>query len=170
MWDLATLECIHVLQCQGGGSVYSLAVTSQHIICGTYENKINVSLFSFYLAIYTWCVGREDVRVISSRRNKIVTGFGMVKDHSFSFKLSLETTIKHAIIIFISSPDCINRGRSFQNVDNKTMYINISRVLARKISLIMSISPKSYPKITGRSVLSYTQGKSIIFCRLETIF
>ena len=33
---------MHVLQCQGGGSVYSLAVTNQHIICGTYENKINV--------------------------------------------------------------------------------------------------------------------------------
>ena len=31
-----------MLQCQGGGSVYSLAVTNQHIICGTYENKINV--------------------------------------------------------------------------------------------------------------------------------
>ena len=42
VWNLATLECIHVLQCQGGGSVYSLAVTDQHIICGTYENKINV--------------------------------------------------------------------------------------------------------------------------------
>ena len=39
---LATLECIHVLQCQGGGSVYSLAVTNEHIICGTYENKIYV--------------------------------------------------------------------------------------------------------------------------------
>ena len=46
VWDLANLECIHVLQCQGGGSVYSLAVTNQHIICGTYENKINVSLSS----------------------------------------------------------------------------------------------------------------------------
>ena len=42
MWGLETLECMHVLQCQGGGSVYSLAVTNQHIICGTYENKINV--------------------------------------------------------------------------------------------------------------------------------
>ena len=26
-----------------GGSVYSLAVTNQYIICGTYENNINVS-------------------------------------------------------------------------------------------------------------------------------
>ena len=25
-----------------GGSVYSLAVTNQYIICGTYENNINV--------------------------------------------------------------------------------------------------------------------------------
>jgi len=44
VWDLSSLECIHVLQCQGGGSVYSLAVTGQHIICGTYENKINVGI------------------------------------------------------------------------------------------------------------------------------
>lgn len=44
IWTLETFECVRVLQCQGGGSVYSLAVTNQHIICGTYENKINVSL------------------------------------------------------------------------------------------------------------------------------
>ena len=31
-----------MLQCHGGGSVYSLAVTEEHIICGTYENKICV--------------------------------------------------------------------------------------------------------------------------------
>ena len=31
-----------MLQCHGGGSVYSLAVTKEHIICGTYENKICV--------------------------------------------------------------------------------------------------------------------------------
>ena len=42
VWNLDTLACAHVLQCHGGGSVYSLAVTNQHIICGTYENKINV--------------------------------------------------------------------------------------------------------------------------------
>jgi E3 ubiquitin-protein ligase TRAF7 len=42
IWDLETLECIQVLQCHGGGSVYSLAVTKEHIICGTYENKICV--------------------------------------------------------------------------------------------------------------------------------
>ncbi|XP_064406135.1 E3 ubiquitin-protein ligase TRAF7-like [Halichondria panicea] len=42
IWTLETFECVRVLQCQGGGSVYSLAVTNQHIICGTYENKINV--------------------------------------------------------------------------------------------------------------------------------
>lgn len=42
VWNLDTLDCIHVLQCQKGGSIYSLAVTNQHIICGTYENKIYV--------------------------------------------------------------------------------------------------------------------------------
>ncbi|CAI8007245.1 E3 ubiquitin-protein ligase TRAF7 [Geodia barretti] len=42
IWDLESLECTQVLQCHGGGSVYSLAVTEEHIICGTYENKICV--------------------------------------------------------------------------------------------------------------------------------
>eukprot|EP00731_Ephydatia_muelleri_P029360 Em0020g1004a len=42
VWNLDTLDCIHVLQCQKGGSIYSLAVTNQHIICGTYENQIYV--------------------------------------------------------------------------------------------------------------------------------
>ena len=46
IWDLESLECTQVLQCHGGGSVYSLAVTKEHIICGTYENKICVSTAS----------------------------------------------------------------------------------------------------------------------------
>ena len=33
-----------MLKCVGA-SVYSLAVTSKHIICGTYENMIHVSAF-----------------------------------------------------------------------------------------------------------------------------
>ena len=53
VWELETLECIHVLQCHGGGSVYSLAVTSQHIICGTYENKINVRELERYSEVCT---------------------------------------------------------------------------------------------------------------------
>ena len=41
IWTLEALECVQVLECPGG-SVYSLCVTNYHIICGTYENKINV--------------------------------------------------------------------------------------------------------------------------------
>uniref|UniRef100_UPI00358E0432 E3 ubiquitin-protein ligase TRAF7 isoform X1 n=1 Tax=Myxine glutinosa TaxID=7769 RepID=UPI00358E0432 len=41
IWDIRTLECVHVLQ-TSGGSVYSIAVTSHHIVCGTYENLIHV--------------------------------------------------------------------------------------------------------------------------------
>lgn len=41
IWDVSTLECIHVLQ-TSDGSVYSIAVTNHHIICGTYENCIHV--------------------------------------------------------------------------------------------------------------------------------
>ena len=41
---------VHVLQCEGG-SVYSLAVTDKHIICGTYEKLIHVCMFSSHLII-----------------------------------------------------------------------------------------------------------------------
>nr|CAB3267212.1 ZF(TRAF/RING)-5 zinc finger protein [Phallusia mammillata] len=41
IWDVLTLECKHVLQ-TSGGSVYSIAVTNHHIVCGTYENCIHV--------------------------------------------------------------------------------------------------------------------------------
>ena len=48
---METLECVHVLEASGG-SVYSLAVTKEHIICGTYENSILVRSFSipYYFA------------------------------------------------------------------------------------------------------------------------
>lgn len=42
VWSLDTLEVLHVLQ-SGGGSVYSLVLTDKYIICGTYENLIQVS-------------------------------------------------------------------------------------------------------------------------------
>ena len=41
VWSLETLEVAHVVKCSGG-SVYSLAITNKHIICGTYENMIHV--------------------------------------------------------------------------------------------------------------------------------
>lgn len=43
IWDIRSLECVHVLQ-TSGGSVYSIAVTNHHIVCGTYENLIHVRL------------------------------------------------------------------------------------------------------------------------------
>ena len=43
VWDLDTLECVRQLETPGG-SVYSIAITSHHILCGTYENCIHVSL------------------------------------------------------------------------------------------------------------------------------
>lgn len=41
IWDLDTLEVVHNLE-TSEGSVYSLAVTNHHILCGTYENVIHV--------------------------------------------------------------------------------------------------------------------------------
>ena len=40
---MESLEVVHVLKCVGA-SVYSLAVTNRHIICGTYENLIHVRI------------------------------------------------------------------------------------------------------------------------------
>ncbi|KAK1342373.1 LOW QUALITY PROTEIN: hypothetical protein QTO34_015138 [Cnephaeus nilssonii] len=37
IWDIQTLDCIHT----SGGSVYSIAVTNLHIVCGAYENLIH---------------------------------------------------------------------------------------------------------------------------------
>jgi len=47
VWDLETLDCVQQLETPGG-SVYSIAITSHHILCGTYENCIHVS-HSVYL-------------------------------------------------------------------------------------------------------------------------
>lgn len=54
IWSLDKLEVVHVLQCEGG-SVYSLAVTDKHIICGTYEKLIHVRTLcsvGWYLLTY----------------------------------------------------------------------------------------------------------------------
>lgn len=47
IWDIRSLECVHVLQ-TSGGSVYSIAVTNHHIVCGTYENLIHVREMHIY--------------------------------------------------------------------------------------------------------------------------
>ena len=41
MWNLESLEVAHVLKSKGA-SVYCLAITDKDIICGTYENTIQV--------------------------------------------------------------------------------------------------------------------------------
>jgi len=41
VWDLKTLEQVKVIETQGG-SVYSLVVSADYIIVGTYENCIHV--------------------------------------------------------------------------------------------------------------------------------
>ncbi|KAL4230818.1 E3 ubiquitin-protein ligase traf7 [Mactra antiquata] len=41
IWDLDSLECLRQLE-TSGGSVYSIAITNHHVLCGTYENVIHV--------------------------------------------------------------------------------------------------------------------------------
>ena len=44
IWSLDKLEPLHELE-TSGGSVYSIAITPHHILCGTYENCIHVSTY-----------------------------------------------------------------------------------------------------------------------------
>jgi len=54
VWDLETLDCVHELETPGG-SVYSIAITSHYILCGTYENCIHVSQFTYLLTHLLVC-------------------------------------------------------------------------------------------------------------------
>jgi len=66
VWDLDTLDCIHQLETPGG-SVYSIAITSHHILCGTYENCIHVSPFTdCLLALLVSVVQFRQLRVSQS--------------------------------------------------------------------------------------------------------
>ena len=46
---MESLEVAHVLKCKGA-SVYCLAITDKDIICGTYENIIQVCMY-LYVAL-----------------------------------------------------------------------------------------------------------------------
>lgn len=65
IWDIRNLECVHVLQ-TSGGSVYSIAVTNHHIVCGTYENLIHVRTAGFdaFVGLRLGKRGKEMVAVL----------------------------------------------------------------------------------------------------------
>lgn len=52
MWDLDSLECVRQLE-TSGGSVYSIAITTHHVLCGTYENVIHVWDINSYQQLTT---------------------------------------------------------------------------------------------------------------------
>lgn len=52
IWDLDTLECVRQLDIPGG-SIYSIAITPHHILCGMYENSIHVWELGSYHHITT---------------------------------------------------------------------------------------------------------------------
>lgn len=81
IWDIRSLECVHVLQ-TSGGSVYSIAVTNHHIVCGTYENLIHVrnthththtglSTLLWFL-LFFFCVSCVSPSLV---RHEVVSGF-----------------------------------------------------------------------------------------------
>ena len=51
VWNLESLEVAHVLKSKGA-SVYCLAITDKDIICGTYENTIQVILCMYRPCMY----------------------------------------------------------------------------------------------------------------------
>uniref|UniRef100_A0A8B9J509 TNF receptor-associated factor 7 n=1 Tax=Astyanax mexicanus TaxID=7994 RepID=A0A8B9J509_ASTMX len=89
IWDIRSLECVHVLQ-TSGGSVYSIAVTNHHIVCGTYENLIHVRFLM-------GCTGQSCVAASSERCMK----------EQFLIRFNIQVgSSNNNIIQYFSLPDC----------------------------------------------------------------
>ena len=63
VYDLKTFEQVHVIPTQGG-SVYSLAVSREYIICGTYENTIHVSQLVCVYDMYALLAAFSEINVV----------------------------------------------------------------------------------------------------------
>ncbi|KAK2501307.1 hypothetical protein MC885_018338 [Smutsia gigantea] len=73
IWDIRTLDCIHVLQ-TSGGSVYSIAVTNHHIVCGTYENLIHVWSMDNMICTQTLLRHQGSVTALAVSRGRLFSG------------------------------------------------------------------------------------------------
>ena len=62
VYDLKTFEQVHVIPTQGG-SVYSLAVSREYIICGTYENTIHVRQLVCVYDMFALLVAFSEINV-----------------------------------------------------------------------------------------------------------
>ena len=66
MHDLKTFEQVHVTPTQGG-SAYSLAVSREYIICGTYESTIYVIQLTWMHEMYSLLVVFSETNVATSK-------------------------------------------------------------------------------------------------------
>uniref|UniRef100_A0A4W3HPF4 E3 ubiquitin-protein ligase TRAF7 n=1 Tax=Callorhinchus milii TaxID=7868 RepID=A0A4W3HPF4_CALMI len=128
IWDIRTLECVHVLQ-TSGGSVYSIAVTNHHIVCGTYENLIHV-----------WDIeSKEQVRTLTGHVGTVyalavISTPDQTKVFSASYDRSLrvwsmdnmictQTLLRHQGSVTALA---VSRGRLFSGAVDSTVKVSVS--------------------------------------------
>ncbi|KAG7266414.1 hypothetical protein CRUP_001979, partial [Coryphaenoides rupestris] len=93
IWDIRSLECVHVLQ-TSGGSVYSIAVTNHHIVCGTYENLIHTKVFSasYDRSLRVWSMDNMICTQTLLRHQGSVTALAVSRGRLFSG--AVDSTVK----------------------------------------------------------------------------
>uniref|UniRef100_A0A8C7KHL2 TNF receptor-associated factor 7 n=1 Tax=Oncorhynchus kisutch TaxID=8019 RepID=A0A8C7KHL2_ONCKI len=133
IWDIRSLDCVHVLQ-TSGGSVYSIAVTNHHIVCGTYENLIHV-----------WDIeSKEQVRTLTGHVGTVyalavISTPDQTKVFSASYDRSLrvwsmdnmictQTLLRHQGSVTALA---VSRGRLFSGAVDSTVKITCGMVLRR---------------------------------------
>ncbi|KAJ8246081.1 hypothetical protein GJAV_G00263450 [Gymnothorax javanicus] len=103
IWDIRSLECVHVLQ-TSGGSVYSIAVTNHHIVCGTYENLIHV-----------WDIeSKEQTKVFSASYDRSLRVWSMDN------MICTQTLLRHQGSVTALA---VSRGRLFSGAVDSTVKV-----------------------------------------------
>uniref|UniRef100_A0A8D3C8E4 E3 ubiquitin-protein ligase TRAF7 n=1 Tax=Scophthalmus maximus TaxID=52904 RepID=A0A8D3C8E4_SCOMX len=148
IWDIRSLECVHVLQ-TSGGSVYSIAVTNHHIVCGTYENLIHV-----------WDIeSKEQVRTLTGHVGTVyalavISTPDQTKVFSASYDRSLrvwsmdnmictQTLLRHQGSVTALA---VSRGRLFSGAVDSTVKVRLAvwtDVLHRRLFLKVVVTPEN---------------------------
>ncbi|MGH0142020.1 UNVERIFIED_CONTAM: hypothetical protein FKN15_030019 [Acipenser sinensis] len=139
IWDIRTLECVHVLQ-TSGGSVYSIAVTNHHIVCGTYENLIHV-----------WDIeSKEQVRTLTGHVGTVyalavISTPDQTKVFSASYDRSLrvwsmdnmictQTLLRHQGSVTALA---VSRGRLFSGAVDSTVKVGFNLLYSRTCQAVL---------------------------------
>ncbi|KAK1878139.1 E3 ubiquitin-protein ligase TRAF7 [Dissostichus eleginoides] len=111
IWDIRSLDCVHVLQ-TSGGSVYSIAVTNHHIVCGTYENLIHVRTLTGHVGtVYALAVisTPDQTKVFSASYDRSLRVWSMDN------MICTQTLLRHQGSVTALA---VSRGRLFSGAGN----------------------------------------------------